>query len=197
MKVYFLQLREVLFHPTRFFARIHFGESAYDALTFGIVTTWWVNGLRYLVGMESSFMGSFPILKMATGLGAVILTPFLLAFKITVWALILWVSLALLLPESGKTTLRLSPIFCILGYAMSAHAVMLIPWVGAAIAPIWIAVLVWCGIKECFAVSGLRAWAVLAFPYLIFGVLFGIAAIFFGLILFQMIAAWILPLIMH
>jgi hypothetical protein len=206
---YFSKLKQLLFHPTKYFQSMPLDEPLSHALAFALVTEWigsafnyiWMNGIKvvFLPQLEEVFkLGTDlseidhpgrgavvsglknQVVEWFFGTGTVLLSPFLSLFKILWLSLIVLIGAKIFLPRSpGGKAVSYDAILRIICLGTAPAILMAIPFLGYFLSGFLTFIITTIGVREYFRVSALRAGTVVSFPFLLLIILFGA---FFGML---------------
>jgi hypothetical protein len=157
---FFQTLRDLLFHPDRFFETLE-GEGWAEPLAFALIvsTAGLVGALFWQLLVLAPAAGPEDVARLFPGLGRetdmlvalMAASPLLVLVDLGVGTLCWWGSVAML--GADREFIPAWRIFC---YAQGGMALALIPFFGLGLAGLWTLALLYCGAKQVY---GFSAWS--------------------------------------
>lgn len=213
---YFIQLKAVLFQPTRFFREFDPATGLGTALTFGLVTHWIGSILQYIWlsltsnkteqffklllqqyqtkseihGVRSSMVqsGGEQFINWFVGFGSLLTDPFVTLMSAVFFSSVIFVGARLFIGATGPSGLdvRWKTVLTLYCFALAGSIFRGVPLIGNFIATVWTFIIGMIAFEQRFAISRMRAAGVLFFPTLLFLFIVIFVLLFFGVVLFQL-----------
>lgn len=217
---YLVQLKAVLFQPTRFFRAFDVTTGLGSILAFALITHWIGSALQFIWqsltwnqmeqffrlllqqyqnksqihGVRSSILqtGGEQFIHWFIGVGSILTDPFVTLMSAAFFSSLIYLGARLFIGNAGFNGLevRWKTVFMIYCFALAGSIFRGIPFLGNMVASVWSFVIGMVAFEQVFKVSRLRAAGVMFFPSLLFLFVLVVVLLLFGVVLFQLFQAF-------